>query len=67
MLAEKTLNVLRAFSEGKINNEAIELLGFRDYAQLLVALGEANLPLPKLPDAEIERQVKLFTHIWNNS
>lgn len=38
--------------------------GFRDYAELLVAMGDADLPLPALSKSEIDEQVKIFTEIW---
>ena len=38
---------LLAYSQGRLaRNEAIRRLGLRDYAELLVALGDADLPLP---------------------
>ncbi len=48
---EEELDYLKAFSEGRIGKKrAIESLGLRDYAQLLLLPGEKNLPLPKTPD-----------------
>ena len=48
---------LVAFSEGRLGrSEAVRAAGLRDYAQLLVALGERDLPLPMLPRHEIEAQ-----------
>jgi hypothetical protein len=42
---------LLAYSRGRLaRNEAIRLLGLRDYAALLVALEDADLPMP-LPAA----------------
>ena len=41
---------LIAFSAGRISKEqAIEALRLRDYASLLIMLGAADLPLPRLP------------------
>lgn len=38
---------LRAYSEGSIDRqEALRALGLRDRAEMLVLLGEANLPVP---------------------
>ena len=56
---------LLAFSLGKIDrHQAIEKLGCRDYATLLVALGDNDLPMP-LPDPEdIERQAQTFAQLW---
>jgi len=54
------------FSLGDMTKEeAIASLGLRDYAQLLVALGDADLPLPVLPEKEIEEQVETFRRIWS--
>jgi hypothetical protein len=48
-------------------DEAIRLLGLRDYAELLVALGNADLPMPLPPSDEIERQAKLFEDLWHQA
>lgn len=46
-------STLVLFSQGRITKEqAIEKLGLRDYAELLIALGDADLPLFKLPEEE---------------
>ena len=56
------------FSQADITKEeAISALGLRDYSQLLVALGDADLPLPVLPEKEIAEQVAMFTRIWRES
>ena len=48
---DEELDHLKAFSEGRIGKKkAIEALGLRDYAQLLLLLGERKLPLPRTPD-----------------
>jgi plasmid stability protein len=61
-------DVLLEFSRGRIpKGEAIKALGLRDYADLLIALGEADLPLPKLPAHEIENQAATFARIWRQS
>jgi hypothetical protein len=57
---------LLAYSQGRLDrHEAVRLLGFRDYAQLLVALGDAGLPMPMLPPDEIEEQAETFVRLWN--
>jgi hypothetical protein len=57
--------ILRAFSHGAITiDEAVRQLGLRDYAELLVVLGAFGVPLPRLPDADIERMVDEFLSIW---
>jgi plasmid stability protein len=59
---------LSAFSQGKLSRaEAVRQLGLRDYAELLVALGDAGLPMP-LPQAhDIENQSVIFAKLWKAS
>lgn len=59
---------LLAYSQGRLaRNEAIRLLGLRDYAALLVALGDADLPMP-LPSAhDIENQAVTFAKLWRQT
>ncbi len=58
-------DALVQYAYGDLTKEqAIEQLGLRDYAQLLVRLGEANLALPTLPAHELEKQAKLFVELW---
>ncbi|UEM04567.1 hypothetical protein JL101_003745 [Skermanella rosea] len=57
---------LLAYSQGRLaRNEAIRLLGLRDYAELLVALGDADLPLP--PPYDVENQAVTFAKLWQQS
>ncbi|QPK62538.1 hypothetical protein IVG45_17035 [Methylomonas sp. LL1] len=57
-------NSLVLFSQGLITKEqAIEKLGLRDYAELLVAMGEADLPLFTLPDDELEKHANLLVEL----
>jgi len=57
--------VLQAYSDGRATKErAVEVLGLRDYAELLVMLGDAGIAPPRLPDAEIEAQAETFAEIW---
>lgn len=57
-------NTLGLFSNGLITKEeAVEKLGLRDYAQLLVALGDADLPLFTLPEEELEKQANLLVEL----
>ena len=59
---------LMAFSQGRMTKEqAVKDLGLRDYAELLVRLGEADLPLPGLPAHEIQNQATTFARIWRQS
>lgn len=56
---------LVAFSEGRMARAAaIRALGLRDYAQLLIRLGEHDLPLPKLPAHEVEAMADSFARQW---
>jgi Family of unknown function (DUF6364) len=58
---ERANDPLVACSEGRMAKEtAIRALGLRDYAQLLVSLGERNLPLPKLRAHELETMTDTF-------
>lgn len=64
----KTDDILVLFSRGQITKEkAIEQLGFRDYAELLVALGNADLQLFVLPKEELEKQANLLVELLNSS
>ncbi|MEW6451350.1 MAG: hypothetical protein AB1490_11900 [Pseudomonadota bacterium] len=59
---------LAAFSNGRMSkDEAVKLLGLRDYSDLLIKLGEADLPLPRLPAHEIENQATTFAKIWRQA
>jgi hypothetical protein len=56
---------LVAFSKGRIGKEqAIERVGLRDYAELLVALGERDLDLPRLPPHEERELTDTFLRLW---
>lgn len=59
---------LLAYSQGRLaRNEAIRLLGLRDYAELLVALGDADLPMPLPPPHDVENQAVTFAKLWRQS
>ena len=59
---------LTAYSAGRLSrNEAIRQLGLRDYAQLLIALGDADLPIPRPPAHELENQAATFVGLWRQS
>ncbi|WJH39709.1 DUF6364 family protein [Aliirhizobium terrae] len=56
---------LLAYSKGLLSRqEAVRRLGLRDYADLLVALGDADLPMPLAPAHEIENQAATFARLW---
>jgi len=59
---------LVSYSKGLLaRNEAIRLLGLRDYAELLVALGDADLPMPLPPPHEIENQAAILVRLWKQT
>lgn len=59
---------LLAFSQGRLSrSEAIRRLGLRDYAALLVMLGDADLPLPQPPAHEVENQAVTFAKLWRQA
>ena len=56
---------LLAYSQGRLaRNDAIKLIGLRDYAELLVALGDADLPMPMPSPHEVENQATTFAKLW---
>ncbi|MFP5075961.1 hypothetical protein ACLE20_01500 [Rhizobium sp. YIM 134829] len=56
---------LLAYSKGLLSRqEAVRRLGLRDYADLLVALGDADLPMPLPSRQEIEHQASTFAELW---
>jgi len=66
--AEPEVEPLQAYSKGLLSRaDAIRLLGLRDHSELLVALGEADLPMPTPPAHEVEQQARLFEQIWKNT
>jgi hypothetical protein len=57
--------ILRAIThKGITKDEAVRRLGLRDYAGLLVVLGAFDVPLPRLPKAEIARMADEFLSLW---
>ena len=56
-----TTDCLLEFSEGRMSKErAVAALGLRDYAQLLLALGERGLTPPRLPAEQIAAMQRTF-------
>jgi hypothetical protein len=50
-ITQAQLETLRAYAAGRAGTrDTIEALGFRDYADLIIALAQTDLPFPK-PDA----------------
>jgi hypothetical protein len=65
---ETPTDPLVSYSRGLLaRDEAIRLLGFRDYAELLVALGGADLSMPSPPPHEIAKQAERFVKLWNET
>jgi hypothetical protein len=55
---------LAAFSRGEIDKAlAIEQAGLRDYAELLIALGDRGLDLPRIPPHELNAMTENFVRI----
>lgn len=56
------------YSRGQISRQvAIDRMHYRDYATLLVALGEADLPMPMPSDEQIEVEVETFQKLWRST
>lgn len=55
LAALRMRRALEAYSEGRLSrDDAIRQFGLRDYAGLLVALGDVGLPMPMPPETEVE-------------
>ncbi len=55
-----------AFAAGsKSSRDAMTALGLRDYAGLLVLLGDFGLELPRPNDMAVAEQAETFERIWN--
>lgn len=64
LIALRLRRAFEGYSEGRLSREdAIQRLGLRDYAELLVALGDAGLSMPIASEAEIEAQVETFVNL----
>lgn len=49
------------YSRGQITRQvAIDRMHYRDYAELLVALGDAELPMPMPSEKQVEKEVETF-------
>lgn len=59
------IDPLLEYSMGRLQRaDAIRLIGLRDHAELLVALGDAALPMPSPAPEEIESQAVAFENLW---
>ncbi|OYU90878.1 MAG: hypothetical protein CFE29_08665 [Bradyrhizobiaceae bacterium PARB1] len=57
-----------AFSKGEIGKaQAIKRAGLRDYAELLVALGDRGLALPALPPHELSAMTETFVRLYRGA
>jgi hypothetical protein len=64
----RSSNILLAYSQGQLGRDAaIGLLGLRDYASLLVALGDAGVAMKLPSEAVIGEQAALFVRLWNEA
>jgi hypothetical protein len=70
---ERKLQVLRDYAAGKLGTRrAIELAGFADYADLLIALAQNDLDLPKPADtpehrAQVARAREILQPLLRNA
>ncbi len=61
-------DILSAFAAGLIGREqAIRQTGVRDYAELLVALGDAGLAPRRPPPHDVENEAVTFARIWRST
>lgn len=68
LVARRTRRDLEAFSSGLMSRaDAIHRLGLRDYSELLVAMGDADLSIPMPREVEIEEQAATFEKLWNDA
>lgn len=68
MLAAARSAALTQYSEGKLSARvAAELLGLRDSADLLIALGDAGLPMPQPSDEEVKEQATTFAQLFRDN
>ncbi len=59
--------LLEAYSQGLLSRrDALRRLGLRDSAELLVALGDAGLPMPLPPQLELDEQTATFVKLWQH-
>lgn len=68
MLVTARSAVLTQYSGGKLSSRvAAELLGLRDSADLLIALGDAGLPMPQPSAEEVKEQAKTFSTLFREN
>ena len=60
--------ILEQYSRGRLSPRvAAEKLGLRDSADLLVALGDAGLPMPQPPEEEVREQASIFATLFREN
>ena len=68
MLAGAREAVLKDYTAGRFAAcGAAEVLGLRDSSQLLVALGDAGLPMPQPPEDEVKEQTATFARFFREN
>jgi hypothetical protein len=64
----ETPEPLRAFAEGRLSKEqAIQQLGLRDHAQLLLSLGDHGLQPPSLPAHDLATMQRSFVRLLKDA
>ncbi len=64
MIQQPSTHPLVLYSRGQISSAvAVRSLKIRDYAELLVYLGDAGLPIPMPSDEQIAAEVETFKAI----
>lgn len=60
--------MLGAYADGRLSpRQAIDALDLRDFAELLVALGDTGLPMPQRSAAEVREQAKTAAEFFLES
>jgi hypothetical protein len=66
--ADEPEDVLAAFSQGlATRQQAMNAVGARDYAQLLLVMGERGLAIPMPPAHVVENQADIFARVWRQA
>ena len=61
-------DALLAFSKGLVSRaDTLEAVGLRDYAELLVTLGEHALVPPRPPEHQIQNEAVTFERVWREA
>jgi hypothetical protein len=66
--SDEPQDVVAAFSQGlATRRQAMGAVGARDYAELLVRLGQRGLSIPMPPAHEIDNQAESFIRVWKSA